>query len=131
VGLKLGKPPGCGYNQESRFLMGGSVMHLPEFLSQDTRGYIHLLGHRVGLDDVIHFYAEGESPEMLHLRFPTVPLPLLYKIIAFYLENQAEVDAYRQLQAAEIARQREVAPTGPSLDELRRRREAKRLPQGA
>ena len=106
-------------------------MHLPDFLSQDDRGYIHLLGHRVGLEDVTHFFREGESPEMLHLRFPTVPLPLLYKVIAFYLENQGEVDAYCQQQAAEVARQRAAPSSGPSLDELRRRREAKRLPQGA
>ena len=68
---------------------------------------------------------------MIHLRFPTVRVPLLYKVIAFYLENQAEVDAYCQQQDAEIARQRAAAPSGPSVDELRRRREAQRLPRGA
>src|SRR5437879_4145536 len=106
-------------------------MDLPEFLAQDARGYLHLHGHRIGLEDVVYFYREGESPEMIHLRFPTVPLPLLYKVIAFYLENQAEADTYCQQQAAEIARQRASAPPGPSLEELRRRREAKRLAQGA
>ena len=38
---------------------------------------------------------------MLQLRFPTIPLPLLYKVIAFYLENQVEVDAYCLQRAAE------------------------------
>lgn len=106
-------------------------MNLPEFLSQEGRGYLHLHGHRIGLDDVVHFYREGESPEMIHLRFPTVPVPLLYKVIAFYLENQAEVDGYCQQQAAAIARQRADAPSGPSVEELRRRRAAQRLPRGA
>ncbi len=106
-------------------------MNLPEFLSQDARGYLHLYGHRIGLDDVVHFYREGESPEMIHLRFPTVPVPLLYKVIAFYLENQADADAYCQQQAAEITRQRAEAPRGPSVEELRRRREVQRLPKGA
>src|SRR5436305_10939351 len=96
---------------------GPAVMNLPEFLSQDNWGYLHLQGHRIGLDDVVHFYREGESPEMIHLRFPTVSVPLLYKVIAFYLENDAEVNAYCQQQAAEIARQRASAPGGPSADE--------------
>jgi hypothetical protein len=58
-------------------------------------------------------------------------LPLLYKVIAFYLENQSEVDGYCQQQATEVARQRAASPSGPGLEELRRRREANRLPQGA
>jgi hypothetical protein len=106
-------------------------MNLPEFLTQDDHGYIHLLGQRVGLNDLVHFYLEGDSAEMLQLRFPTVPLPLVHKVIAFYLENQEVADTYCQQQAAEVARQRAAAPSGPSLEELRRRREARRLTQGA
>jgi hypothetical protein len=106
-------------------------MNLPEFLTQDDHGYIHLLGHRVGLENIVHFYLEGDSAEMLHLRFPSVPLPLVHKVLAFYLENRQEVDMYCQEEAAEVARQRAAAPSGPSLEELRRRREARRLTQGA
>jgi len=106
-------------------------MTLPDFLTQDDCGYIHVSGHRVGLGDVVSFFRQGDSPEMLHARFPTIRLPLFYKIIAYYLENQLAVDEYCSLQVAEIARQRADARRGPSLDELRQRREAGRLAQGA
>src|SRR5690242_19204543 len=103
---------------------------MPEFMARDDHGYIHLRDHRVGLQDIVHFYHEGDSPEMLRLRFPTLSLPLIHKVLAFYLENTTDVDAYCRQQAAEVARQRAAASTRPSLEELRRRREASRLSQG-
>jgi uncharacterized protein (DUF433 family) len=107
-------------------------MQLPDFLSQDKYGWIHITGHRIGLTDVVFWYREGDSPEMLHARFPTVPVPLFYKVIGFYLENQAEADAYVNHSLAESERQRASAPNhGPSLEELKRRREAQRLAPGA
>ena len=68
-------------------------MTLPEFL-QDTDGYIHVAGHRVGLQDVVYYYNEGHSAEALAEMFPTLTLALIHKLIAFYLENQVDVDAY-------------------------------------
>ena len=106
-------------------------MTLPDFLAQDTYGYVHVAGHRVGLVDIVFFYGQGDSPEMLHARFPTVALPLFYKIIAFYLENQAAVDEYCSRHAEEMARQRAQSRPGPSLDELKERRDTARLAQGA
>lgn len=105
-------------------------MDLPDFLSHDDCGYIHVTGHRVGLGDIVFFFRAGDSPEMLHARFPTIGLPLFYKIIAYYLENQPAFDEYCSEDAAEIARQRADARTGPSLDEMRQRCEAARLAQG-
>ena len=106
-------------------------MNIPEWLTREVDGYIHVTGHRIGLEDVVYFYTQGDSPEMLHCRFPTVALATFHKIIAYYLENQAEVDAYCGRSAADVARQRTAAATGPSVDELRKRREAQRLAQGA
>lgn len=107
-------------------------MQLPDFLNQDKFGWIHIAGHRIGLTDVVYFYREGDSPEMLHARFPTVPVPTFYKVIAFYLENQREADGYVDDELAEEARQRANAPQhGPTLEELKRRREAQRLARGA
>jgi hypothetical protein len=73
---------------------------------------------------VVHFYNEGYSPEMLLGQFPTLPLPLIYHTIAFYLENQSEVDSYIARSDEAIAQQREAARKGPDLAELRRRMEA-------
>jgi uncharacterized protein (DUF433 family) len=107
------------------------IMPFPAFLSQDKFGFIHVTEHRVGLVEIVHFYRQGDSPEMLHLRFPTIPLPLFHKIIAYYLENQPEVDDYCRRHAEEMARQRAQARRGPEVEELRNRREADRLAKGA
>lgn len=106
-------------------------MNLPDFLVQDRYGYIHLAGHRIGLQDIVHFYNEGDSAEMLCWRFPSLPLSLVHKTIAFYLENQGEVDAYLAQCEAEIAEQRAAAREGPSLTEMRRRLQERRLAEGA
>ena len=96
-------------------------MTLPEFLMEHPYGEIRLTGNRIGLEHVVQFYKEGFSPEMLHEQYPTLPLALVHKLIAFYLENQAEVDAYVAQCAAEIERQRAAVPKGPSLCELQQR----------
>jgi uncharacterized protein (DUF433 family) len=81
-------------------------MTLPDFLRQDTYGEIFLTGHRIGLYHVVHYYNQGYSPEMLVCQFPTLPLALVHKVIAFYLENKDEVDAYVAGVRAELDRQR-------------------------
>jgi uncharacterized protein (DUF433 family) len=81
-------------------------MRLPDFLTQDSGGYTNVTGRRVGLHDVVFFYKQGYSAEMLQVAFPTVPLALIHKILAFYLENQAEVDASLAADEAEMERQR-------------------------
>ena len=96
-------------------------MTLPDFLTEHSYGEIRLTGHRIGLEHVVQLYKEGFSPEMLHEQYPTLPLALIHKVIAFYLENQAEVDAYVAACAAEIERQRASAVKGPSLSELQQR----------
>ena len=96
-------------------------MILPDFLVDHPDGEIRLTGHRIGLFHVVRYYNEGFSPEMLSEQFPTLSLALLHKVIAFYLENQAEVDAYVANYAAELEQQRAAAPPGKSLEELRLR----------
>jgi uncharacterized protein (DUF433 family) len=96
-------------------------MKLPEFLTQDDDGYIHVTHHRIGLLDLVYYYNEGYSPEALLEAFPTLSLALVHKVIAFYLEDKAAVDAYVAACEAEIERQRAVAPRGPDAAELRRR----------
>jgi uncharacterized protein (DUF433 family) len=99
-------------------------MTLPDFLTQHPYGEIRLTGHRIGLLHVVQYYNEGFSPEMLLEQFPTLPLSLIHKVIAFYLDNRAEVDAYVAKCEAELDQQRAAAPKGPSLAELRRRLES-------
>jgi uncharacterized protein (DUF433 family) len=99
-------------------------MILPEFL-QDDVGYIHLVGHRIGLQDLVSYYNEGCSAEELCEVFPTLPLALVHKAIAFYLENADDVDRYVAACETEMEAQRAATPKGPELAELRRRLAAK------
>jgi uncharacterized protein (DUF433 family) len=100
-------------------------MNLPEFLVQDPDGYIHPAGHRIGLQDIVHHYDEGCSAEELCEVFPTLPLALVHKVIAFYLDNDVEIRRYIGTSDAEIEKQRATATKGPDLAELRRRLAAK------
>lgn len=81
-------------------------MTLPDFLHEAKYGEILLTGHRIGLYHVVKFYNEGYSPEMLLGQFPTLPLALIHKVIAFYLENRREVDDYVAWEDAAVAQQR-------------------------
>jgi uncharacterized protein (DUF433 family) len=98
-------------------------MTLPDFLKCGPDGEIHLTGHRIGLLHVVHYYNEGFSPEMLAGQYPTLPLALIHKAIAFYLDNRAEVDAYVADCQAELERQRAADPRRLELAALRQRLE--------
>ena len=101
-------------------------MTLPDFLTRHSDGEITLTSHRIGLLHVVHYYNEGYSPEMLVCQYPTLPLALVHKVIAFYLENQAAVDAYVAACKAELARQRAASPRRLDLAALRQRLEGVR-----
>lgn len=96
-------------------------MQLPDFLSEQAPDSIRLTGHRIALEHFVHFYNQGYSPEMILGQFPSLSLALIHKVIAFYLENSVEVDAYAARCEAQVARQRTAAPASPDLAELRRR----------
>jgi uncharacterized protein (DUF433 family) len=100
-------------------------MTLPEFLTQHPDGEIRLTGHRIGLYHLVHYYDEGYSPEMLVGRYPTLPLALVHKIFAFFLENQDEVTAYVNSCAAELAKQRQENARRLDVAGLRARLEAR------
>ena len=101
-------------------------MTLPDFLARDGAGLINVSGHRVGLVNLVHYYNEGFSAEMLADEYPTLPLSLVHKVIAFYLENRAEVDSYIDSCQVESERLRASASKGPSVAELRKRFETMR-----
>ncbi|MEX0803138.1 MAG: DUF433 domain-containing protein [Pirellulales bacterium] len=102
-------------------------MQLPEFLTQAQDGEIRLSGHRIGLYHLVLHYNEGESAEMLACRYPTVPLALVHKVLAFYLDNQAEVDAYVASCSAKMDEERQGAQPF-DWDALRRRLESQQPP---
>jgi uncharacterized protein (DUF433 family) len=100
-------------------------MTLPDFLTQEMgTGEIRLTGHRIGLYHLVHYYNEGYSAEMLVCQYPTLPLALVHKVIAYYLENRVVVDAYVAGCRDELDRQRAASPRHLDAAALRRRLEA-------
>lgn len=97
---------------------------LPDFLSREPDGFVHIAGHRIGLHHLIRSYNEGFSPEMILGEYPTLSLALIYKIIAVYLENQSEIGAYIAAEERATEEQRATAAPGPSFQELRGRTRA-------
>jgi hypothetical protein len=79
----------------------------------------------------VELYHDGCTPEMLRDHFPTLPLALIHKVIAFYLENRIEMDAY--IRQCRVTLDREVAgpSESPSAAELRQRMEARRPKEAA
>ncbi len=62
-------------------------MNLPEFLTETPDSEILLTGHRIDLYHVVRCYNNGYSPEMLTAQYPTLPLSLIHKVIAFDAER--------------------------------------------
>ncbi len=97
------------------------MVNLPDFLTKDSDGFIHVNAHRIGLEHLVYEYNQGLSPEMLSSEFPSLSLALVHKLIAFYLENRSEVDRYISGCEDDVQRQRASAGKGPSLADLRMR----------
>ena len=103
-------------------------MDLPDFLIQDPDGEICLRGHRIRAIEVAALYDKGLSAEAIALDyFPTIPLPLIHKVIAFFLENEVEIRRMIRENAEAMARLEASTPSrGPSHSELRNRIAARR-----
>lgn len=105
-------------------------MNLPDYLCRNSFGDIHLSGRRIGLYHLVHYYNAGYSPEMLAGQFPDVPLALIHKVIAFYLENKDEVDVYVADYKNELEKQRTENPPRLPLASLRQRLEQMQQAEG-
>lgn len=63
-------------------------------LVSDAHGTIRVGGGRVTLDSVVGAFRSGATAEEIVQQFPTLALADIYQVIAYYLHNTAEVDAY-------------------------------------
>ncbi len=93
---------------------------LPAFLTRWPDGEVVLTGTRVTLYHFVFHYSQGESAEMLGLRYPHVPLATIHKSIAFYLENKRDVDLYVAEYQAVLDQLRANGPT-LNMEALRER----------
>ena len=65
-----------------------------EYIEQRNGGY-YVAGTRISLDSVVFAFNRADSPERILERYPLLGKPAkVYGAIAFYLDHQAEIDAY-------------------------------------
>ena len=64
-----------------------------EYIEQRDGSYC-VVGTRISLDSIVHAFRRGESPETICQNFELVRLEEVYGAIAYYLANQADIDAY-------------------------------------
>jgi uncharacterized protein (DUF433 family) len=100
-------------------------MQLEDYLDFQGPDVVRIKGHRIGLEHIVERYQEGYSPEEIGLDFPGLSLEKIYGVIAYYLHNQADVDAYieRVNARAEAAYQDWAANPSPASLRLRRIKE--------
>jgi uncharacterized protein (DUF433 family) len=92
-------------------------------LHADEHGAIRVGNTRVLLELVIHAYYLGETPEGIVESYPSLTTADVYAVIAYYLANPDEIDAYvrqRDQQAEQILHDMEANLT-PQARALRSR----------
>lgn len=68
------------------------------------------------MDSVIYAYKKGELPEAIVRKFPNLTLARVYGAIAFYLDNQAEIENYlKQNEIAFENKRKEQKQTNPEF----------------
>ncbi len=86
-----------------------------EYIEQREGSY-YVAGTRISLDSIVHAFHRGESPETICQNFELLRLEEVYGAIAYYLANQAEIDAYLIHQDEKWAEgRREAAPLPADL----------------
>jgi uncharacterized protein (DUF433 family) len=98
-----------------------SAMLLEEYFDFVTPDDIRIKGHRIGIDNVLHYYLEGYSPEEIAANLPSLSLEEIHATIIYYLRNRAQVDAYlSRLSAWRESRYQEWAgKPSPLIERLR------------
>ncbi|HTR39891.1 MAG TPA: DUF433 domain-containing protein [Bryobacteraceae bacterium] len=85
---------------------------------EEREGSYYVARTRISLDSIVHAFRRGESPETICQNFELLQLEEVYGAIAYYLANQAEVDAYLIRQGEKWAEgKRNTEPLPASLRE--------------
>jgi uncharacterized protein (DUF433 family) len=66
---------------------------IKQYIEQRDGNY-YVVGTRVSLDSLVQAFRRGESPETICQNFELLHLEEVYGGIAYYLANQAGIDAY-------------------------------------
>ncbi|MGH7827828.1 MAG: DUF433 domain-containing protein [Candidatus Binatia bacterium] len=100
-----------------------STYDLSDLLVRTGEGVWRIAGTRVSLDSVVYSFKEGATPEEICQDYPALSLAQVYGAIAYYLNNQQQIDTYlkEEKQASENLRQQLQIRHGDFLRDLRRR----------
>jgi uncharacterized protein (DUF433 family) len=96
-------------------------------IRKDATGAFRIGNTRVLLELVVRAFQDGATPEAIVQRYPTVSLAEVYGVVAYYLRDQAAVEAYlaeREQLAMEV--EHRVAPMAGDLTAIRARLQAMR-----
>ena len=74
--------------------MSLSLQAKPVPVRTDEHGVIRVGETRVSLDTVIFAFNQGSTPEEIVSDYSTLDLSDVYAVIAYYLQNQTEVEEY-------------------------------------
>ena len=81
---------------------------MPSEYTKERNGGYYVAGTRISLDSVVCAFKRGDSPERILERYPLLGKPArVYGATAFYLDHQAEIDAY--LEAGSVSWRRRLA----------------------
>ncbi len=89
---------------------------------------IRIKGHRIGIDDVLHYYLKGYAPSAIRDHYPSLSLEEIEAVIAYYHAHPAEVEKYLHDLSSwhEELHQQLVADPPPVAQRIRVALEAKR-----
>jgi uncharacterized protein (DUF433 family) len=73
-------------------------------LVRHKSGVIRVEGTRVSVDSVLCAFLDGSTPEEIVQQYPSLRLADVYTMIAYYLQNRAELDGYLSDRKAQRAR---------------------------
>ncbi len=97
-------------------------------LYDDGQGGLRVTGTRVQLERIVHAFNTGDTPETIVQNHDTLNLPGVYAVLAWYLQNQAEVDAYLRGRAEKAEEfRREIEGKQPDRASLKARLLARAL----
>ncbi|HKW98350.1 MAG TPA: DUF433 domain-containing protein [Bryobacteraceae bacterium] len=84
-----------------------------DYIEQREDAY-YVAGTRISLDSIVHAFRRGESPETICQNFELLRLEEVYGAIAYYLANQAEINAYLLRQGKKWTEGRQSAEALPA-----------------
>lgn len=88
-------------------------------LRKDSDGAWRVGDSRVLLDLVVHAFNAGRTPEEIIQSYDTLHLEDVYSVIAYYLANRPEIDAYLQQREGEADALWEEFRKRPDYQEFR------------